>query len=127
LDWFEDKEKWKGLTSIGCVESKRTLRDETSVEYRYYLTSLKANASEFAEAVRAHWRVENSLHWVLDVTLREDESRIRIGHAARNFSFLRKMALMMLKEDRTSKSSIKGKRQEAGWNLDYLAKVVFKV
>jgi len=126
LDWFEDKGKWKGLVSIGCVESKRTVRGETSVEHRYYLTSLKANAQEFAEAVRAHWSVENALHWVLDVSFREDESRIRIGHAAQNFSFLRKMALMMLQDDRTSKSSIKGKRQEAAWNTDYLAKVVFK-
>ena len=126
LAWFEDQNAWEGLRSIGYVESKRTIRGETSVEHRYYLTSLKADAQEFAEAVRAHWSVENSLHWVLDVSFREDESRVRIGHAAENFSLLRKMALMMLKEDRSSKSSIKGKRQEAGWNSDYLEKVIFK-
>lgn len=126
LAWFEDRETWKGLKSIGYVESKRTVNGETTVEHRYYLSSLKANAQEFAEAARAHWRVENSLHWVLDVSFREDESRVRIGHAAENFSLLRKMALMMLKEDQFSKSSIKGKRLEAAWNSAYLEKVIFK-
>ena len=126
IDWFEDRQIWKGLKSIGYVESKRTVNGKTTVEHRYYLSSLKANAQEFAEAVRAHWGVENSLHWVLDVSFREDESRVRIGHAAQNFSLLRKTALMMLKEDQVSKSSIKGKRLEAAWNSDYLEKVIFR-
>ncbi|MBI4430787.1 MAG: ISAs1 family transposase [Candidatus Omnitrophica bacterium] len=126
INWFAGKDEWKGLQSIGMVESERTAGEQKTVERRYYLTSLKAEAQAFAEAVRAHWSVENSLHWVLDVVFREDESRVRIGHAAENFSLLRKMALMMLKEDRFSKSSIKGKRLEAAWNSDYLGKVIFR-
>ncbi len=73
LDWFADKSRWPGLKSIGCVEAERTIQGQTSIERRYYLSSLGANAQELARAVRAHWSIENNLHWVLDVVFREDE------------------------------------------------------
>ena len=123
--WLTERKDWAGLKTIGMVESRRIIGEKENVEKRYYLCSLGADAKEFAEAVRGHWAVENSLHWVLDVSFREDECRVRLGHAAKNFSLMRKMALMMLKKDTSSKSSIKGKRQEAGWNHDFLERVLF--
>lgn len=125
LDWFEDKAEWPGLRSIGCVESKRTIQGEVSVEKRYYLSSLAANARELARSVRAHWSVENNLHWVLDVVFREDESRIRIGHATENFALLRRIALGLIKKDISSKDSIKGKRFSAALSEAYLEKILF--
>ena len=125
LSWFADKAKWPGLRSIGCVESERTIQEQTSVERRYYLSSLRADAQELARAVRAHWSIENNLHWVLDVVFREDESRVRIGHAAENFALLRRMALSLIKKEATSKASLKGKRLSAGWNDAYLEKILF--
>ncbi len=126
LDWFQDKAQWPGLRSIGCVESKRTIQGETSTERRYYLSSLPADAKELAEAVRGHWCVENNLHWVLDVVFREDESRVRIGHAAENFALLRRMCLSLIKMEKTSKASLKGRRLSAGWNDAYLEKILFQ-
>jgi predicted transposase YbfD/YdcC len=125
LSWFADKAKWPGLKSFACVESERTVQGQTSLERRYYLSSLKADAQELARSVRAHWSVENNLHWVLDVVFREDESRVRIGHAAENFALLRRMALSLLKKDKTSKDSLKGKRFSAGLNDGFLEKILF--
>lgn len=126
LNWFADKSKWPGLRSIGCVESERTIQEQTSVERRYYLSSLPANARELAHAVRAHWSIENNLHWVLDVVFREDESRVRIGHAAENFALLRRMCLSLIKREKTSKASLKGRRLSAAWNDEYLEKILFQ-
>lgn len=126
LNWFADKAKWSGLRSIGCVESERTIQGKTSIERRYYLSSLKANAQELARAVRAHWSIENNLHWVLDVVFREDESRIRIGHAAENFALVRRMALGLIKKESTSKASLKGKRFSAALSDAYLEKILFQ-
>jgi predicted transposase YbfD/YdcC len=125
VDWLEDKDLWKGLNSLGLVEAQRTLNGKTSTERRYYLSSLQGSAQEFAEAVRGHWGIENSLHWVLDVVFREDESRVRKGYASENLAMLRHMALNLLKQNKTSKNSIKGKRLTAGWNNDFLAEVLF--
>jgi predicted transposase YbfD/YdcC len=126
LNWFQDKSEWAELQSIGCVEAKRTIQGETSVERRYYLSSLKQDAKELARAVRAHWTIENNLHWVLDVVFREDESRVRIGHAAENFALLRRMSLALIKKESTSKASLKSKRLSAGWNHEYLEKILFQ-
>lgn len=126
LDWFADKSRWPGLRSIGCVESERTIQGQTSVERRYYLSSLPADAQELARTVRAHWSVENNLHWVLDVVFREDESRVRIGHAAENFALLRRMALSLIKKESTSKASLKGKRFSAALSDAYLEKILFQ-
>lgn len=126
LNWFADKAKWSGLRSIGCVESERTIQGKTSLERRYYLSSLKADAQELARVVRAHWSIENNLHWVLDVVFREDESRIRIGHAAENFALVRRMALGLIKKESTSKASLKGKRFSAALSDAYLEKILFQ-
>ncbi len=126
LNWFQDKSEWPGLQSIGCVEAKRTLQGEVCMERRYYLSSLKRDAKELARAVRAHWAIENNLHWVLDVVFREDESRVRIGHAAENFALLRRMALALIKKDKTSKDSLKGKRFSAGLSNEYLERILFQ-
>jgi predicted transposase YbfD/YdcC len=116
---------WAGLKIIGLAESERHLGDKVSVERRYYIASLKSDARQFGQAVRGHWGIENSLHWVLDVTLREDECRIRRGEAAENFCTLRHFAFNLLKQEKTLKKSIKQKRLKAGWDDTYRAKILF--
>jgi len=124
IEWIHDKGKWKGLKSIGMVESIRCIGEKTSVEVRYYISSLKSDAKVFAKAVRSHWGIENSLHWVLDIAFREDESRIRKAHGPENFSVLRHIALNLLKQEKTVKVGIKSKRLKAGWDNDYLVKIL---
>ena len=92
LEWFADQEKWAGLASPGMVESVRELAGKTTVERRYYLSSLKLGVETFARAVRGHRGVENNLHWVLDVCFGEDQRRAREGHAAENLATLRRLA-----------------------------------
>ena len=94
-------------------------------EARYYILSKYLSAKRFAAAVRGHWGIENSLHWQLDVTFREDECRIRKGHADANFSLLRRTALSLLKQETTAGVVIKNKRLTAGGNERYLAKALF--
>lgn len=121
LSWFADRAKWEGLRSVGVVESVRQVgAAPPTVERRYYLSSLAVDVEQFARAVRGHWGVENSLHWCLDVQLGEDQSRARTGHAPENLATLRRLALNLLKRDRTKKRGLKGKQLNAGWNHDYL-------
>lgn len=124
LDWFAGRKEWEGLGSVGVVEARRTLKGRESVERRYYLSSLKADAARFALAVRGHWSVENSLHWVLDVVFGEDQSRARSGHAAENLAATRRMAINLLRRDKTCKRSIKGKLMRAAIDPDYLKQVL---
>ena len=107
------------------VESERRVNGETSFERRYYILSFYRGARAFAQAIRSHWGIENSLHWVLDVTFREDESRIRRGAAPENLATLRHIAINLLKQETTRKKSLKQKRLRAGWDNDYLGKVLF--
>ena len=93
---------------------------------RYYILSRYLSVPDFANAVVAHWGIENNLHWQLDVTFGEDQCRLRKGHSDANFSILRRTALSLLKNEPTAKVGIKNKRLMAGWNEDYLAKVLFK-
>ena len=104
IEWLRKKSCWKGLRSIAMVESERTVQGkETSLERRYYISSLQADAKQLGKAIRGHWSVENSLHWVLDVGFREDASRIRKDHAPENMATLRHIALNLLKAERTAK------------------------
>ncbi len=80
-----------------------------------------------AQSIRAHWGIENSLHWILDVAFNEDQSRIRIGHAAQNMNIIRKIALNTVKNNKTSKRGVKGKRKQAAWNNDYLEELLLQV
>lgn len=114
--------KFAGLKSIVAIKSRRTVLStgHTSEETRYYISSLgNDNPEEIAGAIRHHWSIENNLHWQLDITFREDESR-KVKNAARNFSTITKMALSILKNDKTTKGSINLKRLKAGWDGDYL-------
>lgn len=120
LQWLEPKTKWKGLQTIGMVESERMIGEQKTIERRYYLSSLKADAKEFARAVREHWSIENQLHWSLDVSFREDQCRVRIQRATENFALLRRMALHILKKDKTQNKSINRKRWLAAMNPNYL-------
>ena len=118
------KEAWKGLRSIGMVESERHIGDKVTRETRYYILSLAANAAEFARAARIHWTIENQLHWSLDMTFREDECRIRKDHAPENLAVIRHIVLNMLKSEKTAKVGLKIKRSKAGWDNSYLLKVL---
>jgi predicted transposase YbfD/YdcC len=125
LAWFADRPAWEGLTSVGVVEARRTVNGQESVERRYYLSSLKNDAAQFAKAVRGHWGVENSLHWVLDVVFGEDDSRARSGFAAENLAATRRLAVNLLRRDKTCKRSIKGKLMRAAIDPGYL-KLILK-
>ena len=115
---------WKGLQSVVRVRAERLSGNKLSVEDRYYISSLPGDAKHLLQAVRGHWSIENSLHWVLDIAFAEDECRIRKGHGPQNFAVLRHLALNLLKQETTVKSGIKAKRKKAGRNQDYLLKVL---
>ena len=124
LAWFADRAKWAGLQSVGMIEATRQVGGQTTVERRYYLSNLPLGVETFARAVRGHWGVENKLHWVLDVWFREDQSRARAGHAAENLATLRRLALNLLKREKTKKRGIKGKQLNAGWDHAYLLRLL---
>jgi predicted transposase YbfD/YdcC len=122
--WFAERGQWKNLRTLARVQARRTINGVTSTEYRYYISSLDgADPARMLDLIRGHWEVENSLHWSLDISFREDESRIRTGHAAENYSRLNRIALNLLKRDET-KAGIKTKRLLAGWDHDYLLKLL---
>ena len=121
LDWFDKKDDWEGLRSIAMVERERKVQGERSIEQHYYISSLNGkNAKRFGTAVRTHWGVENSLHWVLDMAFRQDESRVRKGNAAANLTTLHHIAVNLVKQDTTTKAGVKNKRLKAGWDERYL-------
>ncbi len=120
-------EKWPGLMAMVLCRATRTVKGESSVEDRYFITSAKDDASTIAQSIRSHWAIENSLHWVLDVAFNEDQSRIRIGHAAENMATIRKIALNTVKKNKTSKRGVKGKRKQAAWDNSYLEELIMQV
>ena len=125
VGWFPDRAAWAGLRSFACVECSRTVKGQTSVERHYYISSLAGNdARLMAQVCRGHWGVENRLHWSLDVSFAEDLCRVRKGHGAENFSRLRRIALNLLRKETTAKVGIKAKRLRAGWDHDYLLKIL---
>jgi predicted transposase YbfD/YdcC len=124
LTTLESPEKWEGLQSLVRITDTRTLKDKTTVSVRYFLSSLPPDAAEILRAVREHWGIENNLHWSLDLSFREDCSRIRIGHAQKNFALLRKFALNFLRKETSVKKGLKLKRFKAGLSNKYLTKVI---
>lgn len=124
LSWLYDRKLWAGLSSVGMVQSTRIVGKKTTVENRFYLTSLCCDAKKFGHAVRSHWGIENSLHWCLDVGFHEDDCRVRKGNAAENFGIIRHIALNLLKKETKSKIGIQAKRKKSGWSHQYLLKVL---
>ena len=124
IEWLGAKASWAKLHSIGMVESWREVGETVQVETRYCLTSLPAQGVRFAQAVRQHWGIENSLHWVLDVSFHEDACRIRKDKGAQIFSMLRHIAINLLRQERRHKRGIKARRKRAGWDRDYLLHVL---
>ncbi len=140
LATFDPTGKWAGLasvglvecgpgrvwawSSVGLVERERRTPTETTHEVHYYLSRLDGDVATFARAVRSHWGIENRLHWVLDIAFREDESRVRVGHAAENFAVLRHIALNLLRQDHSVKAGVKAKRLKAGWDEAYLLRLL---
>jgi len=116
--------RWPKLRCIGMVRAERRVNGKTSVEERYYISSLDGNARTFGRAVRGHWGIENSVHWLLDLVFREDDCRISVGKGAENLAVLRHIALNLLRHDHSSKQSLKQKRYRAALDTAYLHKLL---
>ena len=114
---------WVGLKSIGVVVSECVRDGKETVEVRSYISSLAVGVKRFAHAVRSHWGIENSCHWSLDVTYREDESRIRERRLRENFAWLNRLTLSLLKQH-PGRQSVAMKRRSCGWNGDFLLEVL---
>lgn len=123
LDWLWQKSEWAGLSSIGAVESERRIAERVTRETRYFISSLSGSVRKLAQAVRAHWGIENRLHWTLDVAFGEDACGIWQDHAPENLATVRKVALNLLRQDK-KKAGIKAKSKLAGWDSDYLLRVL---
>lgn len=123
LSFLDDLTEWKGIQSVIMVETMQEKEGSTASETRFYLSSKKADASFFNKAVRNHWKIENSLHWQLDVTFLEDRQRVQMNHAAENIATLRKMGLQLLLRNKGSKS-VKTTRNQAAWNDECLMSIL---
>jgi predicted transposase YbfD/YdcC len=124
IQWFQDKGLWKGLKSFGMVESIRNVKGQSTIERRYYLASLPLDVKRLAKAARKHWGIENCLHWSLDVTFREDDSRARTKNAAQNLATLRRITLNLLKKDQSQKCSLRLKRYTAALDQEFLGHLI---
>lgn len=124
LNLIREKENWSNLQSIVMVISTRIVAGKQTKKTRFYISSLPSNPQRLLHIVRRHWAIENELHWVLDVALNEDLSRVRKDQAPENFAVLRHMALNLLKQEKTAKGGIHAKQLQAAWKDDYLLKVL---
>lgn len=122
LDWLPQAGNWECLQCLVEVESKRIEKGKSSTEHRYYITSLKADAKKLSRVIREHWRIENNLHWQLDVNFAEDSSVVNTGNAAENLAIFRRMALNMLGSGR----GLSDRRQRAAWDERYLEATIKK-
>jgi predicted transposase YbfD/YdcC len=123
IAWLQHHHQWPGLAAIGKVVRRRETAAKTTTETAYYLLSTALSAERFNEVVRAHWGVENSLHWRLDVVMNEDQDRNRSGHGPENLAVLRHMAMNVMQKDAT-KGSLRGKFKRAGWDDAYLSRIL---
>ena len=127
IGWLAEKEDWKSLKSVVMVESIREIiGKEPTVERRYFISSLEANAKELLRCVRGHWAIENELHWCLDIGFREDNCQVREAVSAENLATLRHIGINLLKQEKSSRRGIEGKRKKAGWDENYLLEGVRK-
>jgi predicted transposase YbfD/YdcC len=124
LDWLPGYDQWRDLKSVGMVIATREINGQVTTAVRYYLSSLAVCALTLAKAVRGHWGVENPCHWVLDVVFREDDSRVRTGHAAENLGLVRRLANSLLQQEKTAKVGVQNKRLKAARSEEYLLKVI---
>jgi predicted transposase YbfD/YdcC len=126
IDWLYNKENWAGITGIGMIRSQRQQVGSEIVEksLKYFIFSENMTAKELLAANRAHWGIENRLHWVLDMDFREDESRMRLGNCATNMNTFRHLALNLIENEKSTKASVNIKRKRCMLSLDYLLKVI---
>ena len=121
--WLEETHRWPGLAAIGKVTRSREMNGKTTTETAYYLLSTKVTPERFAQIVRCHWAIENSLHWCLDVVMNEDQARSRMDNAPHNLAVLRHLALNAVRKD-PAKGSLRVKLKRAAWSNDYLVKLL---
>ena len=125
LDWYDGRSAWARLGCFLCVESTRTVGGKTSIDRRYFISDLTGQSAEtLLGYVRGHWGIENQLHWSLDVSFREDERRNRVGHSAENLSRMRRLALNLLRQEKTCKLGVKAKRLKACLEQEYMLKLL---
>ena len=133
MDWLRERHPdWAGLTTIGRVKSTREIDGKTTVQARYFISSLALEVKRFAHAVRSHWGIENRLHWVLDMTFRDDDSRVRKDQAPKNFAVIKHMAMNLLNKAMAmnllnkakDKKSLRVMRKKAGWNNRFLLQIL---
>ncbi len=124
LAYLNEGGRWPRLRSVAMVEAERRVGGASTTETRYYISSLPGDAEPLGAAVRGHWGIENGLHWVLDVAFREDQSRVRHGHADQNLAVVRRLALNLLRREESARVGAKAKRLKAAWSTDYLGKLL---
>jgi predicted transposase YbfD/YdcC len=122
MDWLK-QERWKTIKSVIEIISKRTIKGKSTIEKRYYIASIKGSAVQFLKWIRSHWGVE-SFHWILDVSFKDDTFRGYTGNLAQNIGLLKRLTLNLLKQDNSKKTSYRQKRKVAGWNENYLLKLL---